>query len=398
MKPTSLHLLALLIPVGAALMIPPGPGFAQTVVFSDDFDGGNIDPPWEWGDVSIDNWPYVMVGSIPVSVPGKIYGFPLHAMAGSDPGHQKNHTNPLPLVGGTAFEVDANPYGYASQHEFDAQEGTLRLSAWVWEDAERPLCVQSTWPVRGMVGLTSVPGDMLPDPAPVPNHPNEIYPYDDFAFIGVESPVSNDPNDPPQKFYQWRTKTDGWNLTNVPRKVDYVCHGAQTWRHVEIVVYPYSGRAGDIEFIIDDQVVGEGHRVAGAHCQGVEFRRIQMGTRFPEVADALAYRPPFSYEHFWFDDIELSVEPWSGSPCLNEELRFDADNDGDVDQDDFAVFQACLTGTDDPYEVYDCQACRCMNSDGDQDIDEDDYGPFEACGSGPGIQAEESCDDGLAPP
>jgi len=389
MTPNRLLFTALSISAGALTLLAPESGFAQTVVFSDDFDDG--DPG---GVVSSENWPSVMVGGIPVSVPGKIYGYPLHEMQGSDAGHQKNHTA-SPDVGGSAFEVDANPYGYASYHEFDAADGILRLSAWVWDDAERPLCTPSIYPVRGMVGLTSVPGEMLPDPAPVPNRPNEIYDYADFAFIGVESPVSNDPDDPPQKFYQWRTKTDGWNLTNVPRKVDYVCQGEQTWRHVEIVVHPYSGQAGDIQFFIDGQLVGQGHRVQGDNCRGAEFRRIQMGTRFGEVSDALNYKPPYSYEHFWFDDIELTEQPPTESPCPNPELRFDADADGDVDQEDLGAFQVCYTGGG---GTLDCPACKCMNSDNDADIDEDDYSAFEACASGAEVPAIVTCDDALPPP
>ncbi len=74
----------------------------------------------------------------------------------------------------------------------------------------------------------------------------------------------------------------------------------------------------------------------------------------------------------------------------------DADGDGDVDQGDFGVFEACLTGpgggaTGD---------CRCFdrrdenNQHGqDGDVDQDDYGAFENCASGPGIPANPACDD-----
>lgn len=359
---------------------------AQTPVFSDDFDDG--DPG---GAVSGAHWS---------AVPGMINGYLLQPLIGSDPGHQKNHTPSNdgqmgdPSIGGAAFEVDNNPYPYASYHEFEPQTGILRLSAWVWEDAERPLCTPSTWPVRGMVGLTSLPGE------PVITKINdrvyhEIYPYEDYAFIGVESPTSNNPNDPIQKFYRWRTKSDGWHLTDVPRKADYVCHGAQTWRHVEIVVYPYTGRVGDIRFFIDGVLVGEGRRQGGSDCRGVDLVRIQLGTRFPETADGTSYKPPYSYEHFWFDDIVLTVDT-SSLPCANPQLRFDADGDGDVDQADFAVMQACFTGPD--AGPFDCLNCRCMNTGGDTDIDGDDMAAFEQCLSGPGVVADPTCDDGSGYP
>ncbi len=74
----------------------------------------------------------------------------------------------------------------------------------------------------------------------------------------------------------------------------------------------------------------------------------------------------------------------------------DADGDGDVDQADFAVFQACYTGsgggvTDD---------CRCFDRKDpgqtlpDSDVDQTDLVAFEACASGSGNPADPACDDG----
>jgi hypothetical protein len=370
-------------------------------------------PVVQW-DTLVAGWGGVVSAANWTVVPGKVSWYSLNQLIGSEAGHKKNHTGSPggqmgdPTTGGAAFEVDAQPYPYASYHEFDPQTGILRLSTWVWEDAERPLCTAvAGFPVRGMVGLTSLPGEQ-PIVTNNCSSPNEVYPYDDFAFIGVNMTTSDNPNDPPQKFYQWRTKTDGWHLTTVPRKVDYVCHGDQTWRHVEIVAHPYSGQVGDIQFFIDGVLVGEGQREPGTNCQGVPFRRIQLGTRFPEGApstdpdpDASICRPTYSYEHFWFDDVLLTTEP-AGLPCPNPQLRFDADDDGDVDQLDFSVFQACFTGANDPAGIYDCQACRCMNSDNDTptdtDIDGDDLAAFEQCASGPGVAADVTCDDLLAPP
>lgn len=70
----------------------------------------------------------------------------------------------------------------------------------------------------------------------------------------------------------------------------------------------------------------------------------------------------------------------------------DADGDGDVDQTDFAVVQACFTGPG-PFTLD--GPCRCFDRDaegvGDNDVDGDDYGAFEECASGPGIPADPSC-------
>lgn len=72
----------------------------------------------------------------------------------------------------------------------------------------------------------------------------------------------------------------------------------------------------------------------------------------------------------------------------------DTDRDLDVDQQDFGVFQACVTGqgatTLDPN-------CECLDRDndgaGDGDVDQDDWGTFEACASGPDVPADPTCGD-----
>ena len=360
-----------IIVLGLTIIIQAATGPMDfTPLFSDTFDTG----------VSSTQWPYV---------PGKINAYRMYTLVGSFNYGNKDHTG---NGGQAATEVPANPFAYASYHEFTAPRmAVLRLSAWIWQDAERPLCTQETWPVRGMVGLTSAPGPMLSLP-PGPTGPNQVYPYDDYAFIGMEMAVSNDPADPVQKFYRWRTKTDDWNLTAIPRKVDYVCHGAQTWRHVEIVIYPYTGNAGDIQFFVDGDLVAQGHRAPGTNQWGVPFQRIQIGSRFPEESDALDVRPPYSYEFFWFDDVELST----ASPCRKP--RFDFDGDTDVDQVDFGVFQACYTGPGDPNQAYNLPECGCFDANADLDIDIEDFTAFTACFSGAAIPASVACDEGLPIP
>lgn len=401
--------------LGVALGIVSMPLSAQTVVFSDNFDPV---PPAAGGVVRSADWPYTDVGGYPQSLPGKVLNYRVHQMQGSDAGHQKNHTG-LPSEGGSAFEVNANPYPYAAYHQFDPQTGDLRVGAWIWDDVEsrKP----QSWPnpaqINGGLMLTALPND---DPIIFNNGITEIYTYDDFAFIGIQALIPSskpDPNAPgfnpysPQSVavqycYQWRTKTDGWHLTldpntgnPVPRRVDFRIPEQipQTWRHVEIVVHPYSGRVGDIEFFIDGVLVGQGRRDPGLNCRGVELRRIQIGSRFPDESDAQAFRPPYSYEHLWFDDVLLTVEP-ADLPCANPALRFDADNDGDVDHVDFSLFQICYTDANDPGGKYNCDLCRCMNADVDQDIDGDDRTAFEQCASGPGVSADVACDDGLSFP
>jgi hypothetical protein len=70
----------------------------------------------------------------------------------------------------------------------------------------------------------------------------------------------------------------------------------------------------------------------------------------------------------------------------------DADLDGDVDQLDFAVFQACFSG---PGPLALSATCKCFDRDnngaGDQDVDMDDLAKFEACASGPGVALKPTC-------
>jgi hypothetical protein len=76
--------------------------------------------------------------------------------------------------------------------------------------------------------------------------------------------------------------------------------------------------------------------------------------------------------------------------------RFDADGDGDVDQDDFGAFQACYTGPVSLLEL--SSACQCFDLDlngvSDGVISEADLQSFQRCAatSGPAIPADKSCD------
>jgi hypothetical protein len=86
-------------------------------------------------------------------------------------------------------------------------------------------------------------------------------------------------------------------------------------------------------------------------------------------------------------------------PC-NPHVVFDVDNDGDVDQADFGFLQTCVTGTDDPGNLFGTlpAGCQCLDVTGpggepDNAIDQQDLNLFELCASGPGILASPTCDD-----
>ncbi|HOQ87952.1 MAG TPA: family 10 glycosylhydrolase [Phycisphaerae bacterium] len=66
----------------------------------------------------------------------------------------------------------------------------------------------------------------------------------------------------------------------------------------------------------------------------------------------------------------------------------DFDFDGDVDLEDFAVMQTCLTGVGVPFTDPDCARA---NLDGDTDVDGTDVQKFIGCMSGPGKESSVDC-------
>jgi hypothetical protein len=93
---------------------------------------------------------------------------------------------------------------------------------------------------------------------------------------------------------------------------------------------------------------------------------------------------------FWLES-DVQIPP----PCPDPFA--DTDDDGDVDQDDFAVLQACFTGDLGPFELP--EECLCFDRpgppNGDDDVDQGDLAAFEVCAltSGPGVPADPACDD-----
>lgn len=96
---------------------------------------------------------------------------------------------------------------------------------------------------------------------------------------------------------------------------------------------------------------------------------------------------------------ECEFDSWRRSSfvpleCLNWDPFADADQDGDVDQADFAALQACYTG---PGSFTLPAECACFDRpeplEPDGDIDQADLYKFEDCASGPGIPANPACDD-----
>lgn len=127
------------------------------------------------------------------------------------------------------------------------------------------------------------------------------------------------------------------------------------------------------DIISDEIVLYDGVFAAGACCLG-------NGNCVPATPAACAAQQG-TFQGY----VECGTVPCCPDPFA------DADVDGDVDQTDFAVLQACF-GTPSPLS----NTCKCFDRDlsgsGDGDVDTDDLAAFERCASGPGIPYDPACD------
>lgn len=67
----------------------------------------------------------------------------------------------------------------------------------------------------------------------------------------------------------------------------------------------------------------------------------------------------------------------------------DLDHDGEVDMDDFGLFQACYGGPGIPHNG--SEACKDADTDYDGDVDQSDFGVLQGCFSGAGVPASVTC-------
>jgi len=84
---------------------------------------------------------------------------------------------------------------------------------------------------------------------------------------------------------------------------------------------------------------------------------------------------------FWW--MLARIAGWPGPPVT------DFNRDGDVDQDDFDVFQMCASGPEVPHNG--SETCQQVDFDNDNDIDQDDFGIFQRCFSGEDNLADTDC-------
>jgi hypothetical protein len=100
---------------------------------------------------------------------------------------------------------------------------------------------------------------------------------------------------------------------------------------------------------------------------------------FTGLDDGLS-NPNTSPEIWEVDVIEGAPPP---PPCHTPFA--DADQDDDVDMDDFGVFQACFTGPSGTVPELPGYACTCFDRDANHVIDQFDFQEFKNCVTGPDI-------------
>ena len=87
-----------------------------------------------------------------------------------------------------------------------------------------------------------------------------------------------------------------------------------------------------------------------------------------------------------------------GTTCVTTQCQpcadpfADADQDGDVDPNDFGVFQRCYA------IVAGLGPCTCFDEDADTDVDAADLDAFRLCATRAGVPANPCCDGGQGCP
>ena len=86
--------------------------------------------------------------------------------------------------------------------------------------------------------------------------------------------------------------------------------------------------------------------------------------------------------------FELHGGFWIGLTCTLS-IPADYDDDCDVDQDDFTLFESCASGPDVPYT----DDCADKDFDTDNDVDHNDFAVFQRCITGSGVIGDPNCAD-----
>jgi hypothetical protein len=163
----------------------------------------------------------------------------------------------------------SDPAAWNGYTDFGATAGRVHAEVWLFEDFSNP----GTDPNQPVTNMLSLYGDSGT------NNPNA---FTDFLQLGVVPfyPAGS-------TGYGWRTLQDGINNASpaTARK--------QGWTKLEIDAAALAD-GGQVNFYIDDILVGTGSRAPG-----VNLRWVRLGNNSK------------SYENFWYDDLSVVPEPAS---------------------------------------------------------------------------------------
>lgn len=110
------------------------------------------------------------------------------------------------------------------------------------------------------------------------------------------------------------------------------------------------------------------------------------GFQIGSIAGSTTTKTDFELDYFRVllgTAVEDAVTPIANLSC--GELFADADRDGDVDQADFGLFQACYSGSSVLLDLSNPSNCGCFDRNGDHTVDVLDLDEFLACITGPGM-------------
>lgn len=115
----------------------------------------------------------------------------------------------------------------------------------------------------------------------------------------------------------------------------------------------------------------------------------------PGGSDALTHSgvtpgQTYYYAAFAYDEVPNYSVASTDDATIPAGIPGDFDGDGDVDQEDFGPFQACLTG---PGVAQLLPGCSRAKLDADIDVDADDFIIFRGCMSGSNVPADPACAD-----
>jgi hypothetical protein len=158
---------------------------------------------------------------------------------------------------------------------------------------------------------------------------------------------------------------------------------------VEAPMTPLAVSAGpDKEITLGDATTLEGAATGGtppytiewSPAEGLKNTQVLQPTASPTARTLYTLTVTDSMSDSDSDSVVVTVSS-PDVPC-------DFDDDGDVDQDDFGEFQACLTGPTIPVTDPECLAA---DLDGDSNVDQDDFTIFQGCMTGANIPADPGC-------